>query len=237
MITQTLTTSFKTELLQGIHDFSADTFKIALYTSDASLGADTTAYTTTGEVSTSNTPAVLVSSHTYILNSGYDGYTANYLSYVPGAGPEEPDVSVGNLVVGNFIPTGTTVTARGYNSVDEVWYLVLSNAVTTLDNTVETVSFYTPPTTANGYTQGGKILTVNPTPTSGSSGGTTAYVSFNNTTWANSSFTTVGGLIYNSSKSNKAVAVLNFGDNKTASGTFTITFPAANASNAIIRIA
>jgi hypothetical protein len=43
--------SFKTELLNGDVDFSADTFKIALYTNDASLTASTTAYTTTGEVS------------------------------------------------------------------------------------------------------------------------------------------------------------------------------------------
>ena len=54
MITQTLTTSFKTELLQGVHNFgptSPNTFKIALYYSTASLDASTTAYTTTGEVS------------------------------------------------------------------------------------------------------------------------------------------------------------------------------------------
>ena len=50
MIAQALCTSFKAEILRGIHDFTSHTFKIALYTSDASLGAATTAYTTTGEV-------------------------------------------------------------------------------------------------------------------------------------------------------------------------------------------
>ena len=54
MISTAMTTSFKKELLQGLHDFSnpgGDTFKIALYTSSAVLGAQTTAYTTDGEVS------------------------------------------------------------------------------------------------------------------------------------------------------------------------------------------
>ena len=56
-ITQALCTSFKVELLNGSHDFdlsTGDTFKIALYTSSASLGAGTTAYTTTGEVASGN---------------------------------------------------------------------------------------------------------------------------------------------------------------------------------------
>lgn len=54
MISTALTTSFKVDLLKGIHDFSnpgGDTFKIALYTSDAILGADTTAYSTANEIS------------------------------------------------------------------------------------------------------------------------------------------------------------------------------------------
>lgn len=49
-ISQTLCSSFKVQLLNGVHDFSTDTFKIALYTAEASLGADTTAYTASGEV-------------------------------------------------------------------------------------------------------------------------------------------------------------------------------------------
>ena len=56
-ITSTLTTSFKTELLTGTHDFTnstGDSFKLALYTSSATLGATTTAYTVTGEASGTN---------------------------------------------------------------------------------------------------------------------------------------------------------------------------------------
>ena len=49
-ITQTQTTSFKAELYEAIHDFTTDVFKIALYTSSADLGPNTTVYTTTGEV-------------------------------------------------------------------------------------------------------------------------------------------------------------------------------------------
>lgn len=140
MIAQTLTTSFKTELLQAVHNFNTDTFKIALYDGTASLGADTTMYgTPTGEI------------------------------------------------------TGT------------------------------------------GYTAGGETLTVNPTPTSS---GTTAYVNFDSVSWLSADFTAAGALIYNSTQSNKAVAVLNFGGNKTPSaGVFTIIFPTASATSAIIRIA
>lgn len=141
MITQTLTTSFKVELLQGVHNFgptSADTFKIALYSSTAALNADTTVYGTDGEI------------------------------------------------------TGT------------------------------------------GYTAGGNTLTISTSP---ASGGTTAYVDFENSVWSSASFTAAGALIYNSSKANRSVAVLNFGNDKTASGTFTVQFPVADATSAIIRIA
>ena len=62
-ITQTQTLSFKAELYEGVHNFLTDTFKIALYSSTASLGADTTVYTAQGEVG-----ATLVSSGSYILN-------------------------------------------------------------------------------------------------------------------------------------------------------------------------
>lgn len=138
-ISQAMCTSFKVDLLAGTQDFDADTFKVALYTSSASLDAATTAYTTSGEV----------------------------------------------------------------------------------------------PSTGN-YTAGGNTLTVSVTPTST---GTTAFISFANTTWVASTITARGALIYNSSKSNKAVAVLDFGSDKISTdGDFTINFPTADASNAIIRI-
>jgi hypothetical protein len=50
-ISQTLTTSFKQQLLQGVHDFSTDIFYMALYTANADIGAATTVYTATGEIS------------------------------------------------------------------------------------------------------------------------------------------------------------------------------------------
>lgn len=144
-ITQTLTTNFKVELLQGLHNFgptSPNTFKIALYTSTASLSATTTAYFSTGEV------------------------------------------------------IGT------------------------------------------GYTAGGNILTVNVTPTSGSSSGTVAYLGFLDANWSLATFTAAGALIYNATNGNRAVAVLSFGGNKTVSnGVFTVQFPAAGPTTAIVRIA
>jgi hypothetical protein len=140
-ITQAMCTSFKQELLTGTHNFTngtGDTFKIALFTSSATLGAATTAYSTSNEVS------------------------------------------------------GT------------------------------------------GYTAGGNTLT-NVTPTTS---GTTAFTDFADTTWSSATITARGALIYNSTDSDKAVVVLDFGSDKTSTaGDFTIQFPTADASNAIIRIA
>lgn len=85
--------------------------------------------------------------------------------------------------------------------------------------------------TGTGYTAGGKTLTVIPP----SSSNQTAYVSFAPVLWNPASFTTRGALIYNST-TGSAVAVLNFGSDKTATNTFTITFPTNSASDAIIRL-
>ena len=90
-----------------------------------------------------------------------------------------------------------------------------------------------------GYTAGGNTLVISPSPTSGDNNLSvpTAYVSFSNTSWASSSITARGALIYNSTQGNKSVAVLDFGaDKTTANATFLITFPTANASSAIVRI-
>ena len=67
--------------------------------------------------------------------------------------------------------------------------------------------------------------------------GTTAYVTFDNPTWANASFVCRGALIYNTSKANRAIAVLDFGADKTASGMFTVQLPAATAAAALLRFA
>lgn len=85
-----------------------------------------------------------------------------------------------------------------------------------------------------GYTAGGNTLTG----AAISSSGTTAWVDFADTTWTTATITARGALIYNSSKSNKAIAVLDFGADKTSTtGDFTVQMPAADASNALIRIA
>ena len=81
-----------------------------------------------------------------------------------------------------------------------------------------------------GYTAGGETLT----PIVPASSGHTAYVSFNNVTWTGASFTARGALIYNST-TGAAVAVLDFGNDKTATSTFTVTFPTAGATTAVIR--
>lgn len=137
-ITQGMCSSFKQQILLGEHDLDTDVIKIALYTSSATLGANTTVYITADEV-----------------------------------------VGVGYVAGGNTL-TGATVSLSG----------------------------------------------------------TTAFVDFSDTTWAASTITARGALIYNSSKSNKAIAVLDFGSDKiSTSGNFTIQFPTNNASSAIIRIA
>ena len=135
-------TSFKIQLLNGVQNFSSDTFKIALYTNSATLDANTTAYTTSGEVAT-----------------------------------------------------------------------------------------------GGNYVAGGNTLSVSTTPTNGGSG-TTAFIDFADTTWSAATITARGALIYNNSKSNAAVAVLDFGSDKTSTdGDFTVQFPAATNTTAIIRIA
>ena len=87
-----------------------------------------------------------------------------------------------------------------------------------------------------GYTAGGNTLTISQVPTST---GTTAFLDFADTTWSNASITARGALIYLADGvTNPAVAVLDFGSDKTSTdGDFTIVFPAADVSNAIIRIA
>ena len=154
--TQAMCTSFKAEILLAVHDFrvtSGDTFKLAMYTSSATIDANTTAYTTTNE------------------------------------------------------------------------------------------------TSGTGYTAGGATLTrsgVGTTNTSASAG--TGFTDFSDLTFTNATVTARGALIYNTTPSansnanttltNAAVCVLDFGSDKTSTaGDFTIIFPAATNTTAIIRIA
>jgi len=89
--------------------------------------------------------------------------------------------------------------------------------------------------TGTGYTAGGNTLTVVAPTTSG----TTAFLDFADTTWSTATITARGALIYNDSAAgNPAVVILDFGSDKTSTnGDFTVVFPTADASNAIIRIA
>jgi hypothetical protein len=88
---------------------------------------------------------------------------------------------------------------------------------------------------ASGYTAGGEALTISQVPTIGNqSGNAIAYLSFSNVTWT-SALTARGALIYDSS-TNASVCVLDFGADKTSTTTFTVQFPAATNTAAIIRI-
>lgn len=137
MISAGLVTSFKGQLLLGQHDLLNDVIKIALYSSSASLGPETTVYTSTGEV------------------------------------------------------------------------------------------------TSAGYTAGGQVLLL---PVVGSGNGT-GFASFADPIWYATTFTVRGALIYNFTKGNKAIGVLNFGlDQVTLTQDFKIQFPAANPETALIRI-
>ena len=82
---------------------------------------------------------------------------------------------------------------------------------------------------ASGYTAGGEVLT----PTV-SYDGTTSFLSFANVTWT-SALTARGALIYKVGGS--SICVLDFGSNKTSTTTFTVEFPAASSTTAIIRLA
>jgi len=110
--------------------------------------------------------------------------------------------------------------------------IALYNGDADLNSTVTTYTT-TNEVTGSGYTAGGKTLT--PTSLGSDTDTNTAYVSFNNVTWSPASFTTSGALVYNSI-TNAAVFLLNFGESKTSSTTFTITFPTATSTTAVLRI-
>ena len=115
----------------------------------------------------------------------------------------------------------------------DVIKIALYTASATLDAST-TVYTTSNEVVGTGYTAGGNTLTG----ATVSLTGTTAFVDFSDTSWTTATITARGALLYNSSKSNKAVAVLDFGSDKTSTaGTFTVQFPANDASNAIVRIA
>lgn len=123
----------------------------------------------------------------------------------------------------------------GVHDLDtDVIKMALYTSTATLDASTTAYTATNEVANGNGYTTGGNTLT-SPVITSS---GTTAYVDFADSTWTTASFTARGALIYNSSKSNKAIAVLDFGADKTSTtGDFVVVFPTPDASNALIRIA
>lgn len=121
----------------------------------------------------------------------------------------------------------------GIHDLDtDVLKLALYTAAANLSQAT-TVYTLTGEVSGTGYTAGGEILTGVQVLLSG----TTAYVTFDNPVWAGASFTCRGGLIYNTSKAARAIAVLDFGADKTASGNFTVQLPAATATTALLRFA
>ena len=119
--------------------------------------------------------------------------------------------------------------------------LALYTSSASLDATTTAFTTSNEVAASGGYTSGGNTLnSVDPTVS-----GTTAFLDFDNSTWSSSTITARGAMIYNStpnttsiSLTNPAVVILDFGAYKSSSsGDFTVQFPAADASNAIIRIA
>lgn len=117
----------------------------------------------------------------------------------------------------------------------QVFKIALFTSAATLDATT-TAYAVTNEVVGTNYVAGGNTLTISANPVSS---GTTAFLDFADTTWANATITARGALIYLANGgTNPAVAVLDFGSDKTSTaGDFTIVFPAADSSNAIIRIA
>lgn len=128
---------------------------------------------------------------------------------------------------------GPTVTRAGTGA--DTFRIALFTSSATLDASTTTYSSTNEVPNGSGYTTGGQTLTVSQVPTSTS---TTAWLDFDDVTWTTATITANGALIYNSTQNDKAVAVLAFGGDKSSTaGNFTIQFPAANSTSAIIRIA
>ena len=131
----------------------------------------------------------------------------------------------------NGLNTGTFDLGTG---TSQVFKIALYTNSASLDATT-TAYDATGEVSATGYTAGGETLTVSQVPTTGSSG-TISYYSFDNVSWSGS-FTARGALIYKyDGSANPAMIVLDFGNDKTSTGTFQVQFPTADNSNAIVRI-
>jgi hypothetical protein len=120
-----------------------------------------------------------------------------------------------------------------YIPLTDTMKIALYTNSATLDATTTAYSA-TNEVVGTGYTAGGNTLTGNAI----SSGGTTAWITFSDSSWTTATITARGALIYDSTRANAAIAVLDFGADKTSTaGTFTVQMPVAAASTALIRIA
>jgi len=127
----------------------------------------------------------------------------------------------------------TSFKAEVYQAVHDLLTDTIKIALYTASaNLDETTTVYTTlnEVVASGYTAGGAVMTG----VTLNSSGYTVYVNFANVSWS-TAVTARCALIYNASKSNKSIAVLDFGSDKTSTGTFTITMPANTATSALIR--
>lgn len=123
-----------------------------------------------------------------------------------------------------------------YNFTSDTFYIALYTNEATLSPTT-TAYTSTGEVVDAGYSAGGQQVLVNQVPTTGNPPNTTAYISFSDVAWSGA-ITARGALIYkNDGGDNPAVCVLDFGSNKTSTTTFTVQFPAATDTTAIIRIA
>lgn len=222
-IIQTQCTSFKKELYQGIHDLSTDTIKMALYTGNANLNETTTVYTPVGEVQSINTAVVSAA----ILDASVSQEPGNTLFKL---------TTVGGRPLGDINNSGTVTSADSfaYNR----WAAgTMTDAaqIAWVEGTLNPYMFANPVTYAaylvgNGYTAGGNTLTG----VAISSSGYTAYANWANTSWT-AALTARCALVYNASKANRAIAVIDFGADKTSTTTFLVTMPANTATTALIR--
>jgi hypothetical protein len=120
-----------------------------------------------------------------------------------------------------------------FNFTSGTFKIALYTNAASLDATT-TAYTATGETTGGNYSAGGQNLTITQVPTV--NGGTTAYINFANAVWSGS-ITARGALIYQSGSGNPAVCVLDFGNDKISSSTFTVQFPANGSTSSIIRIA
>lgn len=129
------------------------------------------------------------------------------------------------------LPNGYHAFSSAFRAAD-TFKLALYTSAAALSYTT-TVYSVTNEITGTGYSAGGVVLT----PIAPASSGVTAYWSFADAPWPGASFTANGGLVYNATQGNRAVFVLAFGNDKTAtSQTFTVVFPVNGATTSVIRI-